>query len=140
MLDPCEHGNQASECILCERNLLMHAECRIRDLGEDLLLCQRLSSVLMQERDEAKRQLKGVCDGVNRRCGYDTNQLPLVSVDRLIARHARDRISLVAWVLRNMDQFGCFSGDCPHDLNSECIQSIINQYEEDEAAKAGGCG
>lgn len=84
-------------------------------------------------RDIAEQQLTVICEGVNRRCGADNNQLPLVSLDRLLAAHARDRINLVAWMLRSMDQFGCFSGDCPHWENSGCIQSIIDEYVTEEA-------
>lgn len=47
------------------------------------------------------------------------------------------RIDLVAWVLRHMDEFGWISSDCQHDLNNEFFESIVQQYEEDEAAKGG---
>jgi len=52
--------------------------CEERDLLNDAL----------EELEQAREQLKAVSDGVNRRCGYDNNQLPLVSVDRLNARLA----------------------------------------------------
>lgn len=38
----------------------------------------------------AEEQLTVICNGVNRRCGCDNNQLPLVSLDRLLTAHERD--------------------------------------------------
>lgn len=52
---------------------------------------------------------------------------------------ATDRINLAAWVIRNLNQFGCFTGDCPHWEESECIQAIVNNYKEEAAKAAGGC-
>lgn len=167
MLESCEHGNQVSECMACQYDLLTHAEMRVYELGEQLLSCERqleeasqrlaaaearsmatkyeeLRSIIDggsesmthedavrdlkdrdNERDElqrklaaaeakhltdslvveqlqreiaaaeaardiAEQQLTVICDGVNRRCGVDNNQLPLVSLDRLLAAHERD--------------------------------------------------
>lgn len=109
---------------------------------------------------KAYRELQDKLSAAEARVGELTNQLALrlraencdkeellaeciENRQRLAAAEAAvatDRINLVAWALRNMDQFGCFSGDCPHDLNSECIQAIIDQYVADEAAAAGGGG
>lgn len=41
-----------------------------------------------EELERTREQLKAICDGVNRRCGADANQLPLVSLDKLTARLA----------------------------------------------------
>ena len=73
------------------------------------------------------------CDLSERHCTC----VPLLraKVAEAEAALAKDRISLVGWMLRHVDEDGCFTGDCPHELNSECIQSIVQQYEEDEAAK-----
>jgi DNA repair exonuclease SbcCD ATPase subunit len=43
----------------------------------------------LEELERTREQLQAVCDGVNVRCGCDINQLPLVSLDRLVAENER---------------------------------------------------
>lgn len=39
---------------------------------------------LQQENADLRKNLQALSDGVNRRCGQDINQLPLVSLDKLL--------------------------------------------------------
>jgi hypothetical protein len=58
----------------------MSDNCKYCQVNYDL--AQRLK----QENDQLRKQLQALSDGVNRRCGQDVNQLPLVSLDTLIKR------------------------------------------------------
>jgi hypothetical protein len=49
--------------------------------------CQRVEAELEQTRE----QLQALSDGVNRRCGEDVSQLPLVSVDKIVKQFEEAR-------------------------------------------------
>lgn len=67
----------------------MHYECEVNRLTHALEESESLLARAEAERDIADKQLSALCEGVNRRCGADNNQLPLVSLDRIVAENER---------------------------------------------------
>jgi hypothetical protein len=97
--------------------------CEERDLLNDAL----------EELEQAREQLQILCDGVNRRCDYDNNQLPLVSVDRLTARLAEAEAKLKLCLERA-------SSEPQDDLRMAVIAGLIDNYFNGQAAKGGRDG
>lgn len=128
----------ADECI----GIAIWAEC-VDSLQSELGELEAVRAEL----NTANTTIRTLQAGVARRVYgvlYDEvrpSELILVTVDKLVQRlaaieqtHASDRISLVAFMLREPD-IACMTGECRHEMQSDCIQEIIDAYE---AAKAGG--
>ena len=59
-----------------------------------------------------------------------------VEIERLRA----ERIDLVRWMLDRIEDgwHGCVTGDCPHEQASDCIDSLLECFDVDMAARAAG--
>jgi len=57
-----------------------------------------------------------------------------------IERLRAERIDLVRWMLDRIEDgwHGCVTGDCPHEQASDCIDSLLECFDVDMAAKAAG--
>ena len=51
-----------------------------------------------------------------------------------------ERIDLVRWMLDRIEDgwHGCVTGDCPHEQASDCIDSLLECFDVDMAARAAG--
>lgn len=78
---PCEHCGQPRDGKSRNDNSGPH-DC-IAALKQSLAAAEAARGI-------AEQQLTVICDGVNRRCNADNRQLPLVSLDRMLAAHKRD--------------------------------------------------
>lgn len=58
-----------------------------RDSAAHVDSLRRALSMKDEEIERLRSELQALADGVNRRCGADKNQLPLVSLDRFMERH-----------------------------------------------------
>ena len=59
-----------------------------------------------------------------------------------IERLRAERIDLVRWMLDRIEDgwHGCVTGDCPHEQASDCIDSLLECFDVDMAARAAGGG
>ena len=60
--------------------------------------------------------------------------------DAEIERLRAERIDLVRWMLDRIEDgwHGCVTGDCPHEQASDCIDSLLECFDVDMAARAAG--
>lgn len=93
---------------------------------------------------ELPQQLRELADSLDS-CQWNhpiTAVRTCVEAAQEIERLRAERIDLVRWMLDRIEDgwHGCVTGDCPHEQASDCIDSLLECFDVDMAAKAAGGG
>ena len=93
---------------------------------------------------ELPEQLRELADSLDC-CQWNhpiTGVRTCVEAAQEIERLRAERIDLVRWMLDRIEDgwHGCVTGDCPHEQASDCIDSLLECFDVDMAAKAAGGG
>ena len=135
MSGQCKCGSRAinddPHSVLCD-NCLRDSEIE-RLLGEVRALKQKSHSDYLERTDirnrlnECRRE---------RRAMQALRDNDIQDIERLRA----ERIDLVRWMLDRIEDgwHGCVTGDCPHEQASDCIDSLLECFDVDMAARAAG--
>ena len=76
-------------------------------------------------------------------CHYCAEHAVILAGEKMLAEIERlraERIDLVRWMLDRIEDgwHGCVTGDCPHEQASDCIDSLLECFDVDMAARAAG--